>query len=77
MDIVLNTNIRHNRVFSIEDAQKALSLKKVNTPNYRYVMHRITGGSETYNDMEYDLSESSRIIDSESIVSGILSRQPR
>ena len=75
MDIVLNTNIRHNRVFSIEDAQKALSLKKVNTPNYRYVMHRITGGSETYNDMEYDLSESSRIIDSESIVSGIFKKK--
>lgn len=74
MDIVLNTNIRHNRVFSIEDAQKALSLK-LNTPNYRYVMHRITGGSETYNDMEYDLSESSRIIDSESIVSGIFKKK--
>lgn len=69
MSIILNTNIKNNSSFKIEDAKKALSLKTQKTPNYRYVMHRLAGlSNEEYNDMEYDLSESARIIDTESFV---------
>lgn len=66
--IVFDSNLNKNS-FRIEDAGKALNLKKTATPNYRYVMHRLLGLSkDAYNDMEYDLSETARIIDTESIV---------
>lgn len=69
MDLVLNTNLRNTNTFSIEDAQKAIQFKQVATPNYRYIVHRLMGFSpEEYTDMEYDLSESARIIDTESFV---------
>ena len=69
MTAVLNTNIKKKYSFKIEDANQALSLKKVGTPNYRYVMHRLMGFSaDEYTDMEYDLSEHARIIDTESLV---------
>ena len=70
MNVVLNTNLRNTHSFSIEDAQKAIQFKQVATPNYRYIVHRLMGFSpEEYTDMEYDLSESSRIIDTEAYVS--------
>lgn len=66
--IVFDSNLNKNS-FRIEDAGKALNLKKNPTPNYRYVVHRLLGLSkDAYNDMEYDLSETARIIDTESIV---------
>lgn len=69
MSVLLNTNINNKTSFRIEDANQALSLKKVATPNYRYIMHRLRGFyPEDYTDMEYDLSESARIIDTESFV---------
>lgn len=70
MDLVLKTNVSTGRRFSIEDSQQAIAFKKMVTPNFRYIMHQIgsSAGSDTYNDMEYDLSESARIIDSESAV---------
>ena len=68
MTTVYTTNIKNSN-FSIEDRAQALSLSKVSTPNYRYVTHRLLGMSpEEYSDMEYDLAESGRIIDTESIV---------
>lgn len=67
--VLLNTNIKNSRVMSIEDAQQAISFKSVETPNYRYMVHRLMGLSrEEYSDMEYDLSESARIIDTEALV---------
>lgn len=69
MDLVVNTNLRNSSMFSIEDAQKAITFKANATPNYRYIVHRLTGFSpEQYTDMEYDLSESARIIDTEALV---------
>ncbi len=69
MTVLLETNINNSTRFSIEDAGSALSFKKYKTPNYRYIMHRLAGFSpEEYNDMEYDLSESARIIDTEALV---------
>lgn len=69
MNVVLNTNLRNTSSFSIEDAQKAIQFKQVSTPNYRYIVHRLMGFSpEEYTDMEYDLSESSRILDTEAFV---------
>lgn len=66
--MIFNTNIK-NTSYRIEDSLKALNLKKTDTPNYRYIMHRLLGLSkDAYNDMEYDLSETARIIDTESIV---------
>lgn len=68
MSLITKTNIG-STVFSIEDASKAISFKQVATPNYRYMVHRLMGFSpDQYTDMEYDLSESSRIIDTEAIV---------
>lgn len=68
MDIITQTNISKS-TYRIEDAQQALTLRKVNTPNYRYMLHRLMGiAPEEYNDMEYDLSEHSRIIDTEAFV---------
>lgn len=70
MNVVLNTNLRNSSTFSIEDAQKAIQFKQIATPNYRYIVHRLMGFSpEEYTDMEYDLSESSRILDTEAFVS--------
>ncbi|AND75180.1 portal protein [Acinetobacter phage vB_AbaM_ME3] len=67
--VVLNTNLRNTRSLSIEDAQQAINFKQVGTQNYRYVVHRLLGLSpDQYTDMEYDLSESSRIIDTEAFV---------
>lgn len=61
------TNISKS-TYRIEDAQQALTLRKVSTPNYRYMLHRMMGiAPEEYNDMEYDLSEHSRIIDTEAL----------
>lgn len=69
MNLVTNTNLRNSTSLSIEDAQKSISFKQVNTPNYRYITHRLAGfAPEEYTDMEYDLSESSRIIDTEAFV---------
>lgn len=69
MSVLLKTNIKNNSSLKIEDAKQAISLKKQKTPNFRYVMHRLAGfSSEEYSDMEYDLSESARIIDTESFV---------
>lgn len=69
MTVLFKTNINKSHSFRIEDAQQAISLKKQKTPNYRYIMHRLSGFSnEEYNDMEYDLSESARIIDTEAFV---------
>lgn len=69
MNVVLNTNLRNSSSFSIEDAQKAIQFKQIATPNYRYIVHRLMGFSpEEYTDMEYDLSETSRILDTESFV---------
>lgn len=69
MNVVLNTNLRNSSTFSIEDAQKAIQFKQVATPNYRYIVHRLMGFSpDEYTDMEYDLSESSRILDTEAFV---------
>lgn len=69
MSVLLKTNLKTNSSLRIEDAGKALSLKKQKTPNYRYIMHRLAGFSEEeYNDMEYDLSESARILDTEAFV---------
>lgn len=67
--VVLNTNLRNTRSLSIEDAQQAIHFKQVGTQNYRYVVHRLLGLSpDQYTDMEYDLAESSRIIDTEAFV---------
>lgn len=69
MDVLFKTNLKKESSFRIEDAGKALSLRKVSTPNYRYMTHRLLGFSpEDYNDMEYDLAETARIIDTESFV---------
>ena len=69
MTVLLETNINNSTRFSIEDAGSALSFKEYKTPNYRYIMHRLAGfAPEEYNDMEYDLSESARIIDTEALV---------
>ena len=68
MNIITNTNVSRS-TYKIEDANQALTLRKVNTPNYRYMLHRMMGlAPEEYNDMEYDLSEHSRIIDTEAFV---------
>lgn len=69
MNIITRTNLTNTRSLKIEDAHQAISLRKVKTPNYRYIMHRLAGFSaEEYTDMEYDLSETARIIDTESLV---------
>lgn len=69
MSVIFGTNIKNKSSLRIEDASKAISLRKQKTPNYRYIMHRLAGFSEEeYNDMEYDLSESARIIDTEAFV---------
>lgn len=69
MSVLLKTNIKNNSSLKIEDAKQAIALKKQKTPNFRYVMHRLAGFStEEYSDMEYDLAEVARIIDSESFV---------
>lgn len=69
MDVLFKTNVKKTSSFRIEDANKALSLKKVSTPNYRYITHRLLGFSpEDYTDMEYDLAETARIIDTEAFV---------
>ncbi len=69
MTVILSTNIDKTSSLKIEDAKLAISLKKQKTPNYRYMMHRLSGFSnEEYNEMEYDLSETARIIDTESFV---------
>lgn len=71
MSVIFKTNIKNKSSLRIEDASKAMSLRKQKTPNYRYIMHRLAGFSEEeYNDMEYDLSESARIIDTEALVQG-------
>lgn len=76
MNVITKTNLSKTNNFRIEDASKAISLKKVNTPNYRYVMHRLIGISpEEYTDMEYDLTEHSRIIDTEAIVATIFRKK--
>lgn len=66
---VLRTNISNTKSFSIEDAQKSIQFKQQSSPNFRYIVHRLMGFSpEEYTDMEYDLSESVRIIDTEALV---------
>lgn len=69
MTLLLNSNINKTQTLRIEDSVKAISIKKQKTPNYRYIMHRLEGFSDKdYNDMEYDLSEIARIIDTEAFV---------
>ena len=69
MNLLTNSNITKTQNLRIEDSVKAISIKKQKTPNYRYIMHRLEGFSEKdYNDMEYDLSEIARIIDTEAYV---------
>lgn len=69
LSVLLNTNLKNTKSLRIEDAKSAFSLKKQKSPNYRYMMHRLAGFSdEEYNDMEYDLSEIARIIDTEALV---------
>ena len=62
MNLITKTNLVKGSNFKIEDASKALSLKKVNTPNYRYVMHRLMGISpEEYTDIPIEVLYGSRI----------------
>ena len=75
MSLILKTNIEKSG-YSIQDSVNAMSLRKIKTPNYRYMMHRLAGFSpEEYTDMEYDLSEHARIIDTEAIVASIFKKK--
>lgn len=75
MSAIFKTNIgAHN--YSIKDSLQAMNLRKTKTPNFRYMMHRLAGFSpEEYSDMEYDLAEHARIIDTEGIVSSLFKRK--
>ena len=69
MSILLRTNIGNDKGLAIQDAAQAIQFRTSSTPNYRYMMHRLAGMSyESYNDMEYDLTETARILDTEAFV---------
>ena len=75
MSLILKTNIEKS-TYSITDSFNAMALRKNKTPNYRYMMHRLAGfAPEEYTDMEYDLSEHARIIDTEAIVASIFKKK--
>ena len=68
MKAIFNTNIRNAQSLNIEDAKSAMTLRTIPTPNFRYQVNRMMGIDGGYTDMEYDLSEHGRIIDTESLV---------
>ena len=69
-NILLKTNIGNDKGLAIRDAAQAIQFRTSSTPNYRYMMHRLSGMSyDSYNDMEYDLTETARILDTEAFVS--------
>jgi hypothetical protein len=60
----------------IEDAARAINLVRTNSPNFRYITSRLNGfNPDWYTDMEYDLSEHGRIIDTDSFVSSALRKK--
>ena len=68
-NIILKSNIGNDRGLAIQDAAQAIQFRTSASPNYRYMMHRLSGMSyESYNDMEYDLTETARILDTEAFV---------
>lgn len=77
MSVLYTTNIKNNYNNVIEDSSKAIALKKVATPNYRYIANRFLGNTvnDYYTDMEYDLSEHGRIIDTDSLVASAFQKK--
>lgn len=66
---VYDTNLKTNINDLILDAGQVMNLRKIHTPNYRYINSRLMGmNPDHFTDMEYDLSEHGRIIDTDSII---------
>ena len=74
--MLFETDLENTYNTVIQDATNAIALRKNSSPNYRYVVSRLLGASpETYTDMEYDLSEHGRIIDTDSLVASALRKK--
>lgn len=68
--MIFETDVISETNSIIKDSIQAISLRKNNTPNFRYIVSKLYGyTSDSYTDMEYDLSEHGRIIDTDSLVS--------
>lgn len=75
--MIYETNIKNNHNTELLDAAQSISLKKNASPNFRYIVNRLFGhmSSETYTEMEYDLSEHGRIIDTDSLVASAFKKK--
>ena len=75
--MIYETNITNTYNTEILDATQAISLRKNSSPNFRYIVNRLFGytSPDTYTEMEYDLSEHGRIIDTDSLVASAFKKK--
>lgn len=75
--MLYETNVTNNYNTELLDAAQSISLRKNASPNFRYIVNRLFGHTspDTYTEMEYDLSEHGRIIDTDSLVASAFKKK--